>query len=91
MSKASTSSSQHLHLHRLFHRIDGQVQGQHAGRAQHHVVELQLRLDQGHPRQLALRHELALSSTTIQARSRSSPVSVSTASRNSIPAQDLTG
>jgi hypothetical protein len=36
------------------------VQGQHAGRAQDHVVVPQLRLDQRHARQLALREEMAL-------------------------------
>jgi hypothetical protein len=49
----------HAHTHRLLDPVEGQVQRQHAGGAQHHFHVLHLRLDQRHARQLPLRDELA--------------------------------
>jgi hypothetical protein len=48
------------HPHRLLHRIDRQMQRQHAGRAKDDLVGLELGPDQRHARQLALAHEFPL-------------------------------
>ncbi|MNX65308.1 hypothetical protein D3C86_963590 [compost metagenome] len=50
----------HAHAHRLLDAVEGQVQRQHAGRAQHDLGVLHLRLDERHARQLPLGDELAL-------------------------------
>ena len=44
----------HAYAGRLFHLVELDMQRQHAGRAQDHVVVFQLRLDQRHARQFAL-------------------------------------
>jgi len=44
----------HPRLGRRFHRVEPQVQRQHAGRAQHEVALAQRRPDQHHARQIAL-------------------------------------
>ena len=48
-----------LDLGALLDPIDGDVHGEHAGRAQDQLVRLQRRLHERHARQLALRHEAA--------------------------------
>jgi hypothetical protein len=67
------------------------VQRQHAGRAQHHVVCLELRLDQRHARQLALRDELALGVHHHPGAVEVQPGLGQQASCTCTPAQDFTG
>jgi hypothetical protein len=59
MSKAATVSSHTFAVQGGLDPVEGDVQRQHARGAQDHLLELERRLDQRHPRQLALRHELA--------------------------------
>ena len=47
------------HAHRLLHLIKLDMQCQHAGRPQNHLVVFELGLDQRHARQLALGQEFA--------------------------------
>ena len=49
-----------LYPHRRFDLVQRNVQGQHAGRAQHHLEMLELGLNQRHARKFALREEMAV-------------------------------
>ena len=79
-------------LQALLDPVEGDVQGQHAGRAQDHLARSSA--SAGSAPCAAARagsRSSPAASTTIQARSRSKPVSISSASRGVVPAHDLIG